>query len=222
MRRPLVAVAACALAVLLGGCAGDQDASDADPGGAVTDRGTAEPRAVFLGDSYTAASDDGGGYVPDTAEGMGWTPVLEAVGGTGYLATAPGSGPFGTRVDEVVADEPDVVVVQGSTNDVGHPVADVRAAARELYATLGSELPGAEVVVVGPLDPPGVDRTRVDEIRTVLAEEAAAAGLSFIDPVAGEWLDTGDELYADPVHPNEAGYGEFATELVAALRAAGL
>lgn len=206
---------ACALGLLLGRCSGDEDAAG-------TGRPAPAPRAVFLGDSYTATSADGGGYVPATAQSMGWTPVLAAVGGTGYLAPAPGSGPYDTRVDDVVAGDPDVVVVQGSTNDAGYPVADVRRAARELYAALGEELPDAEVVVLGPLDPPGVDRAEVDAIRAVLAEESEAAGLPFVDPVAGDWLSSGAGLFADPVHPSEAGYGEFAVDLVGALRAAGL
>ena len=226
----------CAVGLLLTGCSNDEVAgvvaeqSDISPPAAdessAPPSATEEPapptRAVLLGDSCTAASVDGGGYVPPTAEGMGWTPVLQAVGGTGYLAPAPGSGPYGSRVDEVVAGDPDVVVVQGSTNDVGYPVADVATAARELYAALAGRLPDAEVVVVGPLDPPGVDPAGVDAIRAVLAEEAGAAGLPFVDPVAGDWLGTGEGLYADPVHPNEAGYGEFATDLVGALQSAGL
>ncbi len=215
----------CAVGLLLAGCSSNEDAEVADRTEAASQE--ADPsgppaRAVFLGDSYTAASDDGGGYVPAAAEGMGWTPVLAGVGSTGYVDPAPGSGPYATRVADVVADEPDVVVVQGSTNDVGHPVADVRAAARDLYAALGEQVPAAEVIVLGPLDPPGIDRHAVDEIRAVLSEEADAAGLTFIDPVAEDWLGSGDGLYADPVHPNEAGYAEFAAELVGALRIAGL
>nr|WP_243850777.1 SGNH/GDSL hydrolase family protein [Modestobacter marinus] len=176
-----------------------------------------------MGDSYTAASHDGAGYVPPTADALGWEPVLEAVSGTGYVAVGaePGAAPYQERVDEVVAAAPDVVVVQGSTNDAGLPTAEVHAAAETLYADLQAQLPEAQVVVVGPLIPPGSDPVAVAGVRTALAEAAGAAGLPFVDPLAEGWLHPSDGLFADPIHPNQTGYDAFSADLVSALRAQG-
>ena len=183
----------------------------------------APTRAVFLGDSYTVASGIGTGYASRTAAAMGWTPVLEAAGGTGYVAAGDGTvGPYAGRVDEVVADDPDVLLVQGSTNDVGSPVAAVAEAADELYAELARRLPGAQVVVLGPLAPPGVDRAGVLAVRDALADAADDAGIPYIDPIADGWLTPADGLYGDPIHPNEAGHAELADDLAEALRDAGL
>ena len=229
----MLLVLAVLVALLVGaGCTGSPDGAGgpvATGSGPAARTGAdsaadAAPRVVFLGDSYTAESADGDGYVPPVAEAMGWDPVLAAVRGTGYVATgtSPDSGPFEERLAAVVADRPDVVVVQGSTNDVGSSVGQVQAAAQRLYAELAVRLPEARVVVVGPLAPPGIDPAGVAAVRDALARACAAAGLPFIDPVAGGWLVPTAGLFADPVHPNETGYRQLAGELVAELRAAGL
>jgi acyl-CoA thioesterase-1 len=217
------------LAVASAGCGGPSSgqagsAADDGPSASTSPAGPgARPVAVFLGDSYTAASDHGGGYALRTAEALGWTPVLEAVNGTGYVAAGGSSGgaPYGDRLAAVVADQPAVVVVQGSTNDVGSPVAAVGAAATTLYADLRARLPDAEVVVLGPTSPPGVDPAGLLAVRDVLEGAAAGAGLRFIDPVARGWLMPPDGLYGDPVHPNDTGYADLADDLAAALRTDG-
>ena len=182
-------------------------------------------RAVFLGDSYTVGVGTSGGptYAERVADRMGWSQVDAAQSGTGYVADGGGGGnaPFGERVDDVVAAGPDVVVVQGSTNDVLAPAAEVGAAASALYADLAAAVPGADVVVFGPPAAPGVPRTEIEAIRDALAGAAAQAGLLFVDPIAGGWLEPPDGLYADVIHPDDEGHAVMADELVEELRAAG-
>ncbi|MGY1644393.1 SGNH/GDSL hydrolase family protein [Geodermatophilus sp. SYSU D00703] len=179
-------------------------------------------RAVFLGDSYTVGV-GGGGYATAVADALGWTPVLEAESGTGYLAEglAPELSPYGARLAPVVAHAPAVVVVQGSTNDVGLPVDQVRSAAQALYQQLATAMPDADVLVVGPLAAPGVDPGGLEAVRAVLAQTTAEAGLPFIDPVAEGWLQPPQGLFADLLHPNDAGYRLMADRLVTALRQRG-
>lgn len=218
MRRPFFFLLLAFVALV--GAAGCSAAGSSEGAGQVV----AESRVVVLGDSYTVDSADGAGYVPPVAEALDWVPLLEALDGTGYVApglTADPS-PYRNRLDAVVADRPDLVLVQGSTNDVGAPATELAAAADQLYAALAARLPDARVVVLGPVGPPGVDPAGVAGVRDVLRQAAAAAGLTFIDPLAGGWLEPSEGLYADPVHPNEVGYRQLAIELVAALRAEGL
>ena len=182
--------------------------------------------AVFLGDSYTVGDGDpapDGGYVDTVARRLRWTARAAAQSGTGYVSDGPqpGRSAYVDRLDEVAAAEPDVVVVQGSTNDVGRPPGAVAQAASELYEQLESRLPDARVVVLGPLSPPGVDPVGVRAVRDELAQAADAADLPFIDPIAEAWLSPPDGLFADPVHPNRAGYRQLAVDLSTALRALG-
>ncbi len=181
-------------------------------------------RAVFLGDSFTVGvGATGPTYAQQVAERMGWVRIDAAQSGTGYVADGGGGdrAPFGDRVDDVAAAGPDVVVVQGSVNDVGADPADVGAAAGDLYAELAAAVPDARVVVLGPPDAPGVPRDAVVAVRDALAAAAGDAGLTFADPIAGGWLTPPEESYADGLHPDDDGYAALADGLVAALRDAG-
>jgi lysophospholipase L1-like esterase len=177
---------------------------------------------VFLGDSYTVGV-GGTGYVARTAAELGWVAYAQGESGTGYRnpSTTPGQTVFGDRIAGVVAADPDVVVVQGSTNDVGQRPRLVQAAAADLYAALHASLPLARLVVLGPLSPPDVDAGAVLALRNALAAAASEAGLPYIDPVAGGWLSPPDGLFADGIHPNDAGYAQLSDDLAAALHRLG-
>ena len=181
-------------------------------------------RAVFLGDSYTVGfGSDDGGYVPDVAAQLGWQATALGQTGTGYVAPSPtpGQAPYGARVAAVVALDPDVVVVQGSTNDF-YVVDQVDAAAQAVFAELARELPGTPVVVVGPVMPQNSDASLLTGVRNAVADAAGRSGLPFIDPIGAQWLEPTDGLYSiDGIHPNDAGYAEFADDLVGALRGLG-
>ena len=184
------------------------------------------PTALFLGDSYTVgigASSPEAGYVQRTAALLGWRAVTQGQGGTGYVNPSDGAGQtvYGGRLGEVAAAQPDIVVVQGSTNDAGRPWESVEAAATELYRGLRAAVPTARVVVLGPLAPPAVDPAAVGDIRNALARAAFEAGIPFIDPIAAGWLLPVDRLYADPVHPDDDGYRELGEDLALALRTIG-
>ncbi|MGY1743488.1 MULTISPECIES: SGNH/GDSL hydrolase family protein [unclassified Blastococcus] len=185
---------------------------------ASVDAGPGSPVAVFLGDSYTVGL-GGQGYVTLAAEELGWSARGAGQSGTGYVArgVAYWMEPFGGRVDEVAAARPDVVVVQGSTNDVGQAPDEVRAAAADLFAELAQALPDSRLVVVGPVAAPVVDPAGVRAIRDAVRDSAVAAGLPFVDPVAEEWLQPSDGLFADGLHPDDDGYAQMAAELAAAL-----
>nr|WP_275585576.1 SGNH/GDSL hydrolase family protein [Blastococcus saxobsidens] len=173
-----------------------------------------------MGDSYTVGL-GGEGYVERTARALGWSGVAEGQSGTGYVnpSGVAGQQAYGERVDDVAAHRPDVVVVQGSTNDAGAAPPEVSAAAAQLYADLAEALPAASVVVVGPVAPPGIPVEEVRAVRDAVARAAEGAGLPFVDPVAEDWLRRPDGLFTeDGIHPNQAGYDEMAERLAAALR----
>ena len=199
-------------------------AAPAAPGtsGAPTPALAEDPTVVFLGDSYTVGV-GGTGYVTRTAAELGWVAYAQGESGTGYRnpSTTPGQTVFGDRIAGVVAADPDVVVVQGSTNDVGQRPRLVQAAAADLYAALHASLPAARLIVLGPLSPPDVDAGAVLALRDALSAAASAAGLPYIDPVAGGWLSPPDGLFADGIHPNDAGYAQLSDDLAAALHRLG-
>lgn len=218
---------------MLAACGAEQPPAVPAPPATGPETGPATPaapreevvRAVFLGDSYTVGvgAGVGDGYVDRVAEGLGWDAVQAGQSGTGYVSEGRGGDrtPYGERVDDVAAAAPDVVVVQGSTNDVGVPAAEVGAAAADLYADLAAAVPGADIVVVGPLAPPDVPLSEIEAISDALATAAAHHGLLYVDPLGEAWLTPPDGLYADGLHPDAEGYAVFADELLDQLEAAG-
>jgi lysophospholipase L1-like esterase len=227
----VLAAVVLSLALAATGCSVGGPAPAADRGPHVTSAASMAPAtqatAVFLGDSYTVgmgASATEAGYAERTAALMGWRAVVLGQGGTGYVNPSASSDQsvYSGRLGQVAAAEPDVVVVQGSTNDAGRPWEEIEAAATELYAGLRTVVPSARIVVLGPLSPPGLDPGAVNDVRNALARAAFATGVPFIDPIAAGWLLPADGLYADPVHPDDDGYRELAEDLARALRTAGL
>jgi acyl-CoA thioesterase-1 len=176
-------------------------------------------RAAFLGDSYTVGvgDDERGGYVRPVAERLEWEPLAFGQAGTGYVnpgATEPGSAPYLDRVPAVIAAAPEVVIVQGSTNDARRPE-DIRAAALAVFTALRDGLPEARIIAVGPVLPPIESPDDVRRVTDAVAAAAATAGVPFMDPVAEGWLPFGNvALYdGDLLHPSPAGYDEFAARL---------
>lgn len=180
---------------------------------------------AFIGDSFT----EGAGSSTTTREyrwstlvsdELGWVEKNFAVGGTGYVNGGPADAPFHTVVPEVVATEPDIVVVAGGGNDQWSEPAEVEDAAGDLFATLRSELPDAQIIVISPwwhTEPPASMPDLIEAVRSA----AEADGATFVDtgqPLQGhrEWLS------GDGIHPNDEGYAVLADAVLDALRGEGL
>lgn len=181
---------------------------------------------AVIGDSYSRGTVLGG------LGSANWTAVLAtarqwrlddvAVGATGYVASLPPSGPYASaQLDQALADDPALVIVQGSINDGFFDPAFVGAAASTLYAEIHRRDPDARLVVVGPFvvgQPAGPSA-----LRDAVARAARDAGAMFLDPLAEQWFaGTAGTLSADGVHPTDAGHAVFAGRVGAALREAGI
>lgn len=178
---------------------------------------SSDPVAVtFLGDSWTAGyrASTGGGFPGRTAERLGWQATVLGYPGAGYVQAGDG-GPFGRRIDEAVAGAPDVIVVQGSLNDAGTEPTEVDLAAHVTLSRLRDAAdPATRIVVLGAPLAPGTDRPVIEEINRVLADAAQEAGVLFVDMAAQEWIDPDDpDLWADPIHPDDAGHALIAERL---------
>lgn len=181
-----------------------------------------QPKVAFLGDSYTAAAEHGGGYIPTLATVMHWTPVLFGQGGTGYVnpgQAAEKESAFPERVADVVKSGASIVIVQGGIND--NSTGPVRDAAADVFQELKVGLPAAKIVAVGPVGAPGMSRASITAARDGIKAAADAAGVTFIDPLAEDWLADATFDTAG-VHPNDAGYQQLAQKLVSALAAKGI
>ena len=177
------------------------------------------PKVAFLGDSWAGgAGTDAGGtaasYAGKTAALLGWPYEVFPGGGTGYLG---GVEPFAGRVDRLIASDPDIVVVQGSSNDYQFSGPEIEAAADDVYARIRAGLPDAKIVVVGVINSPDSPPDLMDVSRAAVSAAAARAGALWVDGNAEGWLTIPDD-FADGYHPNEGGHQKVADRLAPILK----
>ncbi len=184
----------------------------------------AHARAYFFGDSWTAGASaaPGRGFPYVTAEMLGWTPVVDGVSGTGYLAArTPGTVPYTVRASALPTDaEVDVLVLDGGLNDEGQDLQKLPAAAATTFREVEARFPGIPVVVVGPESPVLPAPAALDRIDSILRSAAAAAHLHYISPLEERWFTPGNiRSMIDPstMHPSTAGHAYFGGRLAVDL-----
>jgi lysophospholipase L1-like esterase len=179
-------------------------------------------RAAFLGDSLTAGTKFGGleakGWPAIVAVKHGWTTHLAGFGGTGFLSAGQsGHDTFSTRVDDVVAGAPNIVIVAGGMNDVFFSQSRETVAASAVLSSLRQRLPKAKIVLIAPLWTQQTWDPRMGGIHAALKTAAAQTGVLFVDTTG--WFDGRADLIAsDGVHPTDQGHAYLAGKIDAALR----
>ncbi|MFG2292048.1 SGNH/GDSL hydrolase family protein [Streptomyces sp. NPDC048603] len=202
----------------------------------VTTRG----RLMVLGDSITDGSTQNSGmgvgtWLYKAARMMGVTDAWEqGRGGTGYI-TASTSAVFGDRLAaDIVAYNPDMLVIKGGYNDASGTQSVISSAAAALYSAAKTALPQTQIVVVGPIAPTATPAASISATDTTLREAAAAASLPYVSLVSGETRNRAGTVVstqnpfvttanvatvigADGVHPTDVGHAELARWMVRAL-----
>lgn len=177
-----------------------------------------EPIVVFIGDSYTSGSREGGNddanYTRRLGREFGFGVINTAVGGAGYAVAPPGKTTFSGQLAGLLSvQDPQLIIVQGSLNDVLTTPVKVRAAADQLFANLKALRPRARIVVVGPIVPEAAfSAANVLVVRDTVRDAAYQAQLPFVDPILERWLSA-DLIGTDQVHPTDAGHQRIAEAL---------
>lgn len=194
------------------------------PGSAPAVAGPERPRALFFGDSLFA----GVGAVPErpvqpweTARLLGWSPTVDAMGGTGFTTGGRRGRPYLDRLRDsaALARTYDVVVVEGGTNDAHHgSLLQLPERAREVLRLVRRAQPGARVVVVGAFTPAGPATPRQLAVDRVLRAAAAELGAEYVSQVRYGATAPAGFYSADGWHPTAQGYTVMARDLAAALR----
>jgi len=128
----------------------------------------------------------------------------------------PGIHHFQQRIGAVTDQAPDVVFVEGGSNDLSAPSDLITDAAAETLQAVKGQLSGNSVVVaIGPVFVPGreTEKREFERVSAALAAAAERVNVPFIDPVGEGWL--GDSKFFgvdDHNHPNLDGQAEFSAD----------
>lgn len=183
-----------------------------------TPAAAAAPAVVaFLGDSYTAgagASESSSRWTSVLAAANGWVEVNLGDADSGYGTPGGDGRSYIDRIGDVVAAQPDVVVVSGGRFDYSGSASAqaVSASISQTFASLRASLPNAQIIAIGPIwDASEVPR-RLGEITDEVRSAAEAAGATFVDigqPLAGQ----PDLLSGGGILPNDAGYAKLSATI---------
>lgn len=199
-------------------CAGGATPAAAGPG--VTLSLPSHPRVLVFGDSYTAgtgAEHVRFGYARTVAGLLGWDVTVDGSGGTGYVAVGPRrQGDYLTRLASAPQGPFDLVLLQGSSNDTRQPLARLQPAADAMLQAVRLRYPTAQLAMLGPVALYGTAPRSYQDVDAVLAREAAAQRVTYIDPIAEHWFLKGESrTMANPAngHPSNAGHARIAQRL---------
>lgn len=185
---------------------------------------TPRPRVVTLGDSLMS------GFGLSSREA--WPRLLAdsarlpltnlACPGMGFVVQGECGTPYAGLVPAVAALQPDVLIVQSSSNDFWEDDDEIRYDTADTVASLHAAVPDARIVALSTIwndDPQVPDDTAVTS--DALRDAVEAVGGTYIDvgqPLAGhpEWLQS------DDVHPTARGQKAIEQTVMSALQDAGV
>ncbi|MDY7540912.1 SGNH/GDSL hydrolase family protein [Cryobacterium sp. 5B3] len=185
----------------------DSVRSEQEKQGAVFQVSKGTKRVVVFGDSWVAGQglDDpsNDGWPAKVGTQLGWGTWIDAVKMTGFINGGfCADQPFKTRVRDVMAVDPEIVVVAGGINDADHSGMDIKRAALALLADLVGV---KQVVVVGVPAVPSKSAAQIATIDGALSEAATSAGRPFIS--TSDWALPYE---SDGLHLTGSGYTQYA------------
>jgi lysophospholipase L1-like esterase len=187
------------------------------PSGGVQASSTAahtSPVVAFLGDDWTrgtGATEKPKRFTTLLCAQLGAQERNFGVDGSGYAKSGLTGGPYASRVDQIVAADPQIVVVSGGRNDSSDAPTTAAEAARNLFATLHEKLPGAVLIAVAPFWGDSDLPPEMVALSRAIDDGVTAAGgtyLDITDPIHGH-----PTYMADAADPNDAGYAAIASAL---------
>ncbi len=177
------------------------------------------PVVVAIGDSIM----EGHGLAPSQAwpallaNEYGWRLTNLASDGSGFVTVGSSGDTFADQVAVAARLDPTIVLVSGSSNDLGDDGTTIAGETAATIRALHAALPRAEILAVSPVwndkdVPPQLESIDHDVVRAVAA-------------VGGHTIDIGQPLYGQPgvmqsddVHPTPAGQQLIAAAVSKALK----
>jgi acyl-CoA thioesterase-1 len=174
---------------------------------------------VGIGDSIL----EGHGLAPDQAwlavlaERQGWRLTNLASDGSGFVTEGDNSDTFADQAETAIDLRPDVIVISGSSNDLGTDAATIASATSATIAKIHAALPGTKIITVSAVWGDTTLPPQLNSITADVAVAAAAAGASYLDigqPLSGRPA----LMQSDDVHPTAKGQRILAAAVGRAMR----
>jgi acyl-CoA thioesterase-1 len=151
----------------------------------------------------------------------GWDLTTLACDGAGFVDLGNPAECGDTLVDIVRSAatlHPDLIIIEGSSNDLEHPNSELLAATTSALTILRSEFPNAEIIGLSAIWPATDPPAQLADINSQVQQAVTAVG--------GHYLDIGQPLVAhsklmqdDDIHPTVAGQVVLATAIQTAIMA---
>lgn len=209
--------------------AGSSAEATAGPTAGTTARTTAPtteraPVLAVYGDWYVSGTDQGGvgpaGWPAIVSQRIGAeATVPHAAPAAGYVAESATGDTFLTLAQNTPEPTADVTIVFGSRNDYLSTPAEITAAATRTFETIRATAPQTELLVIGPAWTDAAVPPELLPVRDAVQQAAAAAGATFVDPIAERWFfdDTG-LISTDLISPTDAGHVYLADRIEPVVR----
>ncbi|SDF58416.1 Lysophospholipase L1 [Blastococcus fimeti] len=175
------------------------------------------PVLAFYGDWYTAGTQQGGlgpaGWPAIVGERLGARSTEpHALTDAGYVATSSfGDATFVSLAELQPEPDADVTVVFGSRNDYRATPAQITAAATRTFELIRAAAPQTRLLVIGPAWTDAAVPAELPPVRDAVRSAAAAADVTFIDPLVGRWFFDGVGLIGrDLISPTDPGHAYLA------------
>jgi lysophospholipase L1-like esterase len=225
-RKLAVATGALVLVAATGGAVAAAATVTGSPGSGprvtlAAPKHTPRPLLAVVGASFSAGVGAGHrdhAWPEDLARLEHWRLAVSADPGAGYVN--PGAGHRGPFADlaahlHLARLDPNTIIIQGGHDDIGCPLAEIRARVESLIAAVHREAPHARLAVltVFPRGHPTSAAMATDQAIVAAARRADPAVLVF-DPIASHWQFP---RIGDHLHPTPAGHEWIAHRLAQGL-----
>ncbi|GAB3795514.1 hypothetical protein GCM10028798_04370 [Humibacter antri] len=172
----------------------------------ITAKSSPTTTVVAVGDSIM----DGNGLTPDeawpnvVAGYNGWHLANLATDGAGFVNQGNNGSIFADQVDEAVEFDPTMVIISGSSNDLGASESDVQKSMISAMRTLRHDLPHTKIVAVSPVWNESKPPAQLDQINDDMESAVRSVGGTYLD-IGRPLLGKPGYMQSDDVHPTADG-----------------
>jgi acyl-CoA thioesterase-1 len=183
-----------------------------------TDASATGPVVVGIGDSILEGHGlaDGQSWLAVLATQEGWRLTNLASDGSGFVTVGNDGDTFADQVAAAEGLDPDVVIISGSSNDLGAANDAIATATTQTIDAIHAAMPEAKIIAISAVWGDTAVPTQLDDISSDLADATIAVG--------GTYLDIGQPLEAEPGlmqsdddHPTAQGQVVLASAVSAAM-----